>query len=109
MKALVLFSGGLDSTTCLALAIEKYGADEVIALSVSYGQKHTREIDAANAIAAHYGVKLQTLDLPSPARKEAAERMQKQLRNAREWCDIINTYFHRMSGVEDAKGRELYL
>lgn len=63
MKALVLFSGGLDSTTCLALAIEKYGADEVLALSVSYGQKHTKEIEAAKAIAKHYGVKLQMLDL----------------------------------------------
>ena len=63
MKALVLFSGGLDSTTCLALAIEQYGADEVLALSVSYGQKHTKEIDAARAVAAYYGVKLQTLDL----------------------------------------------
>lgn len=63
MKALVLFSGGLDSTTCLALAIEKYGADEVLALSVSYGQKHTKEIEAAKAIANYYGVKLQTLDL----------------------------------------------
>ena len=63
MKALVLFSGGLDSTTCLALAVEKYGADEVLALSVSYGQKHTKEIDAAKAVAAYYGVKLKTLDL----------------------------------------------
>lgn len=63
MKALVLFSGGLDSTTCLALAIEQYGADEVLALSVSYGQKHTKEIEAAKAVAAYYGVKLQTLDL----------------------------------------------
>lgn len=63
MKALVLFSGGLDSTTCLALAVEKYGADEVLALSVSYGQKHTKEIEAAKAVAAYYGVRLQTLDL----------------------------------------------
>ena len=63
MKALVLFSGGLDSTTCLALAIEKYGADEVLALSVSYGQKHTKEIEAASAVVKRYGVKLQTLDL----------------------------------------------
>ena len=52
MKALVLFSGGVDSTTCLAIAIEKYGADEVLALSVSYGQKHSRENDAARKIAA---------------------------------------------------------
>ena len=38
MKALVLLSGGVDSSTCLALAKEKYG-DEVLALSMSYGQK----------------------------------------------------------------------
>ena len=42
MKALVLFSGGLDSTTLLALAIEKYGKDNVLALSISYGQKHIK-------------------------------------------------------------------
>jgi len=63
MKALVLFSGGLDSTTCLALAVQKYGAEEVLALCVSYGQKHTKELDAAKAVAAYYGVKLQMLDL----------------------------------------------
>ena len=63
MKALVLCSGGLDSTTCLALAIDKYGKDEVLALSVSYGQKHRKEIEAAQAVTDYYGVKLQTLDL----------------------------------------------
>lgn len=63
MKALVLFSGGLDSTTCLALAVEKYGAAEVMALSVSYGQKHSKELEAARSVAAFYGVELRTLDL----------------------------------------------
>ena len=47
MKALVLFSGGVDSTTCLALAVEKYGKENVLALSVSYGQKHSKELEAA--------------------------------------------------------------
>lgn len=63
MKALVLFSGGVDSTTCLGIAVDKYGADNVIALSVYYGQKHVREVEAADKIAAHFGVKLKTLDL----------------------------------------------
>ena len=43
-KAMVLFSGGIDSTTCLALAIEKYGKENVIPLSISYGQKHEMEV-----------------------------------------------------------------
>lgn len=63
MKALVLFSGGIDSTTALGLAIKKYGKDQVIALSVSYGQKHDKEIRAAIAVAEYYGVEHLFLDL----------------------------------------------
>lgn len=63
MKALVLFSGGLDSTVCLAMAAEKYGADEVLALSIAYGQKHRKEIEASEHVAAYYGVQRITLDL----------------------------------------------
>lgn len=63
MKALVLFSGGVDSTTCLAMAVEKYGAENVIALSIFYGQKHEKEINAAKKTAEYYGVILKTLDL----------------------------------------------
>lgn len=63
MKALVLFSGGVDSTTCLGIAVSKYGSENVLALSVSYGQKHTKEIDSARAVAKHYGVELYELDL----------------------------------------------
>lgn len=63
MKALVLFSGGLDSSVCLALAVKKYGADNVLALSVYYGQRHQKELLAAEKVAAHYGVQRITLDL----------------------------------------------
>ena len=63
MKALVLFSGGVDSTTALGLAVKEYGASEVLALSISYGQKHRRELECADKIAAYYQVRYKTLDL----------------------------------------------
>ena len=63
MKALVLFSGGVDSSTCLAMAVKKYGSENVTALSIFYGQKHDREISAADAVAEFYGVEHIKLDL----------------------------------------------
>lgn len=65
MKALVLFSGGVDSTTCLGMAVKKYGSEEVLALSVYYGQKHKKEIEAAEKIAAYYHLVWKQLDLAS--------------------------------------------
>ncbi|MBR2942976.1 MAG: alpha-glucuronidase [Clostridia bacterium] len=51
---------------------------------------------------------LASLDLPEPDRSVAAERMARQLKNAREWRDVTNTFFYRLSGVPDAKGRKIY-
>lgn len=62
-KAMVLFSGGVDSTTCLALAIERFGKENVIPLSIQYGQKHTKEIEAAKKILFYYGLDRMELDL----------------------------------------------
>lgn len=63
MKILVLSSGGVDSTTCLAMAVKEVGAENVLALSIYYGQKHDKEIQAAKAVADHYGVQRLELDL----------------------------------------------
>lgn len=63
MKAVVLLSGGVDSTTCLAVAVEEYGAGEVLALNMFYGQKHDREMQAARDVAKHYGVELVEMNL----------------------------------------------
>jgi 7-cyano-7-deazaguanine synthase len=63
MKALVLSSGGVDSTTALGLAVKQYGRENVIALSVFYGQKHDKEIRASIAVADYYGVEHLFLDL----------------------------------------------
>lgn len=56
MKVLVLFSGGLDSTTLLVTAINDYGKENVIALSISYGQKHDKEVSTAKKISKIYNV-----------------------------------------------------
>lgn len=63
MKAIVLLSGGLDSTTCLALALEEYEPSEVLAVNMFYGQKHDREMRSARDVAKYYGVELIELDL----------------------------------------------
>jgi len=54
-RAVVLLSGGLDSSTCLAIALSK--GREVHALTVDYGQRHRREVEAARKVAKHLGVK----------------------------------------------------
>jgi len=63
MKAVVLLSGGIDSTTCLALAVEKYTKNEVLALTMHYNQKHVKEIEASHKVAYYYDVQLQESDL----------------------------------------------
>jgi 7-cyano-7-deazaguanine synthase len=54
--AVVLLSGGQDSTTALAWAVKTYGRKNVHALSVDYGQRHSRELTAAVAIAKRFRV-----------------------------------------------------
>jgi 7-cyano-7-deazaguanine synthase len=60
-KTLVLLSGGVDSTTCLA--IEKSKGHEVIALNMYYWQKHAKEIEAARSIASYYETEYIELDM----------------------------------------------
>ena len=63
-KTVVLLSGGIDSTTCLALAVSS-GENDVYALNITYGQKHVRELKSAAAVAAYYHVPYRLLDLSS--------------------------------------------
>lgn len=60
-KAMVVFSGGQDSTTCLFWAKERF--KDVIAVSFDYNQKHIKELECAEEICTKYGVEHHTLDL----------------------------------------------
>jgi 7-cyano-7-deazaguanine synthase len=63
MKKVVLLSGGLDSSTCLACALQGTKPEDILAVNMYYGQKHEREMQSARKIAAFYGVELMELDL----------------------------------------------
>lgn len=54
MKAVVLLSGGLDSTVCMAAA--KDAGCELFPISFNYHQRHSRELESARSVAAHYQV-----------------------------------------------------
>lgn len=60
-KAVVVFSGGQDSTTCLFWALEQF--DEVLAVTFDYGQRHKLEIRCAQEIAADLGIAHHILDM----------------------------------------------
>ena len=62
MKALVLFSGGLDSTV-LATQMKK-DAEETRLLSIDYGQRHAKELDHSQKVADHLGLAHEILKLP---------------------------------------------
>ena len=61
-RALVVLSGGQDSTTCLFWALDRFGRDNVSSITFDYGQKHRVELECARNVAAAAGV--QNLCLP---------------------------------------------
>lgn len=62
-KALVLSSGGVDSTTCIGIAVKEHGRENVSTVSVFYGQKHEKELECAAKVADFYGVGHYVLNL----------------------------------------------
>ena len=62
-KALVIFSGGQDSTTCLIQAIQQYGRENVVAITFQYGQRHAIELERARQIAQDFNIPQTVLDL----------------------------------------------
>jgi len=59
----VLHSGGMDSSLCLALAVEEFGVGGVFSLSFDYDQRHHHELESARTVAAHFAVHHEVLDI----------------------------------------------
>ena len=55
-KAIVIHSGGMDSTLCLHQAIADHGKGAVLSLGFSYGQRHSNELEVAAMICQEWGV-----------------------------------------------------
>lgn len=72
-KAIVIHSGGMDSSICLALAIKEFGPKNVTSLTFNYSQRHSIETKQAAAIACNWGVSHTVLnvDLLSQISKNA--------------------------------------
>lgn len=62
-RAIVLSSGGVDSTTCVSIAVSEVGKENVTTVSVFYGQRHSKELACADRVAQYYGVDHRVIDL----------------------------------------------
>ena len=63
-KALVVLSGGQDSTTCLFWALDKYKKENVSAIGFDYGQRHVLELECAREICYDAGVPFEIIETP---------------------------------------------
>lgn len=61
--AIVLSSGGIDSTTCVAYAVDYFGRKNISTVSFLYGQKHSKELGCAKNVADYYGVNHYVLNI----------------------------------------------
>jgi 7-cyano-7-deazaguanine synthase len=64
-RCLVLSSGGSDSSVAVGLAVSEFKAHNVGSISISYGQKHEKELISARLIADHYEIKHVEVGLPA--------------------------------------------
>lgn len=62
-KTIVIHSGGMDSSICLALAIQEFGKDSVLSLTFNYNQRHSPEIQQAQKICEDWNVDHTIIDI----------------------------------------------
>nr|WP_202074563.1 7-cyano-7-deazaguanine synthase QueC [Parasutterella muris] len=102
-------SGGVDSTTCVAMAVNELGSANVVTLSFKYGQRHEKELESAQKIADFYGLAHYVYDLTSifaysdcsllSSSKEKPEHMSYADQIARDGEGKVSTYVPFRNGL----------
>ena len=77
-KAVVLLSGGLDSAVTLACSVSE--GNDTTALSFRYGQRHTKELDSAKAVASYYNVRHEIIDIDLSAFRSSLVDVSRDIR-----------------------------
>jgi 7-cyano-7-deazaguanine synthase len=77
--AIVLHSGGMDSSICLALAAREYGPSHVLSLGFNYHQRHTVELQAAEKIAADLGIRRKVIQVEPLPGWESSSLVNRQI------------------------------
>jgi 7-cyano-7-deazaguanine synthase len=78
-SAVVLHSGGMDSSICLKLAVDRFGKERVISFGFDYNQRHRHELEAAQTIADFIGVRRLVMNLPHIFGWEDSSLVEKKL------------------------------
>ena len=96
-KALVVLSGGQDSTTCLFWAIDKFGKENVSAIGFDYGQRHKLELECADKICKKVGIPYEIV--PTPIINQLCRYICKNSRHNRPCNRRMRNRFFGLSGL----------
>lgn len=98
-SAIVLHSGGMDSSICLQLAINRFGKDSVISLGFDYHQRHSSELQAAAEIATLFGVRRTVLQMPVVCGWEESSLLSTTTSFQREGSSVPNSFVPSRNGL----------
>lgn len=98
-KAVVVHSGGMDSSLCLALACKEFGKENVLSLSFSYGQRHSEELSRAEKISAYFGVDHHFLNIDCLAEITKSALTNKEISISQEEGKAPNTLVTGRNGL----------
>lgn len=98
-KTVVVHSGGMDSSLCLALAIKEYGVENVLSLSFSYGQRHTKELEFATKICLEWKVDHKIINIDCMSKITDSALLNKTQKISKDINNVPNTLVVGRNGL----------